>query len=67
LGMTPEEILTLQRIQTFCHEGWKKAADEPAFAFPTADMLTGKKMAFNEVLQFTRTLLADAAEAETPG
>jgi hypothetical protein len=63
--MTPEEILTLQKIQDFCHAGWQKAADEPASRFPTADMLTGKKMAFNEVLQFARSLLADAASPES--
>jgi hypothetical protein len=63
--MTPEEILTLQKIQDFCHARWQKAADEPASRFPTTDMLTGQKMAFNEVLQFIRTLLADAASPES--
>lgn len=28
-------------------------------AFPTPDMLTGKKMAYNDVLQFARKQLAD--------
>ena len=34
----------------------------PASGWPTPDMQTGKKMAYNEVLQFARKLLADGPE-----
>ena len=55
--MTPEAILTLQKIMDYCHEKWGEADQAPACEFPTPDMLTGKKMAYNDVLQFARKLL----------
>jgi len=55
--MTPEAILTLQKIMDYCHDKWGGADQAPASDFPTPDMLTGKKMAYNDVLQFARKLL----------
>ena len=55
--MSPDAILSLEKIIGFCHEKWAEADKPPASGFPTPDMLTGKKMAFNEVLQHARTLL----------
>jgi hypothetical protein len=55
--MTPEAILALQQVIDFCHEKWEEAERPPASDWPTPDMLTGKKMAYNDVLQFARALL----------
>jgi hypothetical protein len=57
--MTPEEIVALQRITDFCHDKWQEANKAPASDWPTPDMLTGKKMAYNDVLQFNRQLPSD--------
>jgi len=52
---------TLNEIIDFCSQKWGEAAEQPASSFPTQDMLTGKKMAFNEVLQHARKLLSEAS------
>jgi hypothetical protein len=57
-AMPPEAILTLQKIIDYCHDKWGEADKAPDSDFPTPDMLTGKKMAFNDVLQYARKLLA---------
>jgi hypothetical protein len=57
--MSPDATLTLEKIMNFCHEKWAEADKSPAADFPTPDMLTGKKMAFNEVLQYARKLLGN--------
>jgi hypothetical protein len=59
--MTDDEQ-NIQKLIDYCDAKWIEAAEEPPSAFPTKDMLTGKKMAYNEVLQFARRLLADVAE-----
>jgi hypothetical protein len=56
----PDAILTLQQIMDFCHDRWAEADKAPASDWPTPDMQTGKKMAFNEVLQYARRLLSEA-------
>jgi hypothetical protein len=61
LAMSTDATLTLQRIMDFCHEKWGEADKAPAGDWPTPDMLTGKKMAFNDVLQFARKLLGEAS------
>jgi hypothetical protein len=48
---------TLQHIMDYCDRKWAEANEAPASDFPTPDMLTGKKMAYNDVLQYARTLL----------
>ena len=60
LAMT-DRRQTLNEIIDFCSEKWGEAEQQPASAFPTQDMLTGKKMAFNEVLQYARKLLSEAS------
>lgn len=52
---------TLNEIIDFCSEKWGEADQEPASSFPNQDMLPGKKMAFNEVLQYARKLLSEAS------
>jgi hypothetical protein len=58
--MTPESILTLEKIMDYCHAKWEEAdRQNPESPMPTADMLTGKKMAYNDVLQYARKLIAE--------
>jgi hypothetical protein len=57
--MTPDAILTLEKIMDFCHARWEEANQSPASDFPTPDMLTGKKTAFNDVVQYARKLLSE--------
>jgi hypothetical protein len=52
---------TLNQIIDFCSEKWGEAEGQRPSSFPTQEMLTGKKMAFNEVLQFARKLLNEAS------
>jgi hypothetical protein len=56
-GMNPDAIPTLEKIIDFCHQKWAEADKHPVSDWPTPDMQTGKKMAFNEVLQFARKML----------
>jgi hypothetical protein len=55
--MNPDAILTLEKILDFCHAKWPEANESPASDFPTPDMLTGQKMAYNDVVQYVRTML----------
>jgi hypothetical protein len=57
--MTPEAILTLQEIMDYCHAQWEETDRASGSAWPTPDMLTGKKMAYNDVLQYARKLLGE--------
>lgn len=58
--MTPESILTLQKIMDYCHDKWEDVNQQaPASPWPTADVLTGQKMAYNDVLQYARKLISD--------
>ena len=56
-----DRLQTLNQIIVFCSDRLGEAAKQPASSFPTEDMLTGKRMAFDEVLQFARRLLSEAA------
>lgn len=53
------EPTTLQVIIDFCNGKFVEADQASPSGFPTADMLTGKKMAYNEVFQFVRKLMAE--------
>jgi hypothetical protein len=58
--MTPESILTLEKIMDYCHAKWEETDRQPPeSSWPTADTLTGKKMAYNDVLQYARKLMAE--------
>jgi hypothetical protein len=59
--MKPEAIAALEKIMDFCHEKWTETDKLPPSEWPTPDMRTGKKMAFNEVLQFARKMLDEKA------
>jgi hypothetical protein len=58
--MTPDAILMIEKVMDYCHERWQEADRPAASTFPTPDMLTGKKMASNDVLQFARRLIDEA-------
>jgi hypothetical protein len=58
--MAPDTVLNLEKIMDHCHEKWREADQVPASGWPTPDIQTGKKMAYNDVLQFVRTLIAEA-------
>jgi hypothetical protein len=58
--MTPESVLTLQKIMDYCHDKWEETNQQPPESpWPTADVLSGKKMAYNDVLQYIRKLISD--------
>ena len=59
--MSPDAILTIEKILDFCHQKWAEADQPPASDFPTSDMLTGKKMAYNDVRRFARKLVGEKA------
>lgn len=50
---------TLRHIIEYCQAQWEKADGAPPSEWPTLDMQIGRKMAFNNVLQYARTLLAE--------
>jgi hypothetical protein len=52
---------TLNQIIDFCSEKWGEANQPPKSDWPTPDMRTGQKMAFNEVIQYVRKLLSEAS------
>lgn len=45
---------SLKAILDFCNDRWTESDQRPPSGFPNADMLTGKKMAYNDVIQFVR-------------
>jgi hypothetical protein len=54
---------TLEKLIGYCNEKWIKASDEQAAAqAQDIDLLTGRKMAYDDVLQHARSLLADVAD-----
>jgi hypothetical protein len=57
--MKTDVILALETLLDFCNDRWVAADTARPGPFPNADMLTGKKIAYNEVIQFVRTQLAD--------
>lgn len=59
LAMTDDARDILKTIIDFCSDKWGEADKQLPTSFPTQDMLIGKKMAFNELLQFARKLLAE--------
>jgi hypothetical protein len=54
--MTTDAPLTLKRIIDFCFDKWSEADRDPRL---TADLKTGRKMGYNDVLQFARRLLSE--------
>jgi len=59
--MTSDVKRTLNQIIDFCSNKWGEANQPPTSSWPTPDMQTGKKMAYNDVLQFARMLLSENA------
>lgn len=50
---------TLQRIIEYCEAEWGEANRAPPSEWPTPEMHTGRKMAFNNVRQYARLLLGE--------
>ena len=46
----------IQKIISYCNDKWVESDRSQASAWPTPDMQTGKKMAYNDVLQFAHKL-----------
>lgn len=57
--MTPASILMLQKIMDHCHDRLDEACKTSGAPSSTPGVLTGKKMAYNDVLQYARKLLTD--------
>ena len=56
----------LREVIEHCNDRWVEAdgAEPVPGAFPTAEMLTGEKMAYNNVIQFARRRLAEIEEGQ---
>jgi hypothetical protein len=57
--MTRDIRHAMEQIIAFCNDKWIEADRASPSRFPTADTLTGKKMAYNDVLQYARTVLEE--------
>ena len=55
--MTDDTRQLLQQILDYCNKKWAEADQASAGAWPTPEMLIGQKKAYNEVVQFVRSLL----------
>ena len=54
--MHPDVVLALQKIMDFCHDKWKEADRSNDH---TDDIKTGRKIAYNHVLQLARSMLSE--------
>ena len=50
---------TLKHIIDYCEQKWLEADRPTASNWPTPDMLTGHKMAYNTVIQYARRLISE--------
>ena len=64
-GMTHDDSKTVLNIIGFCFDKWAEADLAPESDCPTPNMLTGKKMAYNDVLQHARKLLDQLPSGDT--
>ena len=56
-GMTKDATAMIESIVTYCNAKWVEANEASSQAWPTPEMQTGRKMAYNDVLQYARALL----------
>jgi hypothetical protein len=63
--MTDEHHQAIEQIIAFCNNKWLEADRASPSGFPTADMLTGKKMAYNDVLQYARSVVEEFTRRES--
>ena len=52
---------TLKHIIDYCQNQSQEADQPPSSPWLLPDVLTGKKLAYNDVLQYARTILGDAS------
>ena len=48
-----------QKIVDYCNDRWLEAEEAPATPYDAPGTKTGRKMAYNDVLQFARRMQAD--------
>ncbi len=57
--MTKDARQAFQKIIDYCNERWIEAEDAPATSYDAPGTKSGRKMAYNDVLQYARRLRAD--------
>ena len=57
MTMTGDGRQALRQVLDFCNQKWTEADQASAGTWPTPDMLTDRKQAYNEFFQYVRTLL----------
>ena len=57
--MNDNDCNQIEDIIAYCNDRWIEADRASPSRFPTAEMLTGKKVAYNDVLQYARTILEE--------
>ena len=55
--MTQDARQKLQQVIDYCNDKWQEVDRASASDWPTPDVQTGRKMAYNDVLQHARKLL----------
>lgn len=55
--MTQDARQKLQQVIDYCNDKWQEVDRAAAEDWPTPDVQTGRKMAYNDVLQHARKLL----------
>jgi hypothetical protein len=55
----------IEQIIAYCNDRWIEADRASPSRFPTAEMLTEKRMAYNDVLQYARIVLEEMRAAES--
>jgi hypothetical protein len=63
--MTDEFRRAMEQIIAFCNDKWIEADRASPSRFPTADMLAGKKVAYNDVLQYARSVVETVTQQES--
>jgi hypothetical protein len=60
--MTQDAHPILEQIIAYCNDKWVEADKALPTPYETPDMKTGSKIAYNNVLQYARALLAECSE-----
>lgn len=63
--MNDESRKLLEKIIAYCDDRWVVANKAAEAAYPTPDTQLGKKMAYNDVMHFARSLLI-AGDSDPP-
>ncbi len=52
---------TIQKIIDYCSDKWVEADQPRGSTWPTPEIRIGRKMAYNDVLQFARKLISETS------